>query len=298
MKNIYSPLVHNNYAFEIEVFDSQQIISKYKNLGLNVSRFFNEDSFSLYECKKTGYRFFYPPTTIGDAKFYEELSKSRINYYSERWEHIESLKFLNPGDEVLEVGSGFGRFLTMMKAVGARSKGLELNSHAVNICKKQGLDVENVLIEDFSHFSKGFFDVICSFQVLEHVYEVQSFLEHQIKLIKPGGRLIIGVPNNNPFLFINDKYHTLNLPPHHAGLWNKKSLKSLEKIFPLKLEKLMVEPLECSYNDFIMQQKRNKNNRILKKIIGVAQKFSPSILRKVTCSFFSGRNILAVYKKV
>ena len=72
---------------------------------------------------------------------------------------------------------------------------------------------------------------------------MHDFIKDSLLALKPNGKLIIGVPNNNPFLFVNDKYHTLNLPPHHAGLWNKKSLKSLEQIFNIELVSLQYEPL-------------------------------------------------------
>ena len=75
------------------------------------------------------------------------------------------------------------------------------------------------------------FSFICSFQVLEHVYEVYGFLNSAIALLKNKGKLIIAVPNNNPYFLKHDKYHTLNLPPHHMGIWDERSLKFIGKLF-------------------------------------------------------------------
>ncbi|RME78985.1 MAG: hypothetical protein D6785_11565 [Planctomycetota bacterium] len=33
------------------------------------------------------------------------------------------------------------------------------------------------------------------------------------------------------------------MPPHHMGLWNKKALRYLENIFPIKLKGIFFEPL-------------------------------------------------------
>jgi hypothetical protein len=65
-----------------------------------------------------------------------------------------------------------------------------------------------------------------------------------LKALKKGGKLIIGVPNSNPFLYKYDKYHTLNLPPHHMGLWNKFSLANLANYFPMSVDNIIVEALQ------------------------------------------------------
>jgi 2-polyprenyl-3-methyl-5-hydroxy-6-metoxy-1,4-benzoquinol methylase len=68
------------------------------------------------------------------------------------------------------------------------------------------------------------YDAVCLFQVLEHMHDISGFFKHVRAFIKPQGKLIISVPNNNPYLYVNDKLHTLNLPPHHMGLWTGSSL--------------------------------------------------------------------------
>ena len=73
------------------------------------------------------------------------------------------------------------------------------------------------------------------FQVLEHIYDVKEFLEHALQVLKKGGKLVIGVPNNEPYFLGYDKYCTLNLPPHHMGLWNIKVFEKFAPIFGLKI---------------------------------------------------------------
>ena len=81
-------------------------------------------------------------------------------------------------------------------------------------------------------------------------------------------------------MFINDKYHTLNLPPHHAGLWNKNSLKSLGKIFPLELEVLEFEPLEESYDQFINHLLSKKQKFYLRKPLSIISKIISEIIKE------------------
>ncbi|MDG1731298.1 MAG: class I SAM-dependent methyltransferase [Algibacter sp.] len=294
---INSPLFCNGGETKlVETFNTSEIIADYKNMNIDVQRFFKEDSILLYECVRTGYRFYYPFSTIGDAKFYDDLSKDRNNYYSHRWEHKIALNYINKSDSVLEIGSGFGVFLNLLKQKKIKAKGLELNPHAVKQCKSQGLDVKEALIQQEALQLKNAYSIICYFQVLEHITEVHDFIKSSLDTLKKDGKLIIGVPNNNPYLFINDKYHTLNLPPHHAGLWNKKSLKSLETIFPLKLEEITFEPLVKTYSYFLNFQ-INNSNVLVKIILKTLNKLIPRILKKVLCKFIKGRNVLVVFKK-
>lgn len=297
-KEIISPVTLTGEVNKIEDFDVKQIIKSYSNIGIDVSKYFKSlEVVSLYECVRTGYRFYYPFEVIGDDNFYEDLSKNRPNYYSSRWEHKRALCFLKKSDSVLEIGSGFGAFAEFLKSNSINNLvGLELNPLAVKKCNELGFNVKQVLIQDeaLNHFET--YDAVCYFQVLEHITDVRSFIQSSLDSLKKGGRLIIGVPNNNPYLFINDKWHTLNLPPHHAGLWNKKSLKALENIFSISLENIEFEPLENTYDYFIKVQLEN-STFFKRSIIKIFNKFTPRLFKKFCCSFVKGRNIFVVFVK-
>lgn len=103
--------------------------------------------------------------------------------------------------------------------------------------------------------------MVCSFQVLEHIADVKSFIESSLKALKKGGRLVVAVPNNDVLFF---KYRNLrfqnnhylktlllNLPPHHMGLWNPRSIVNLASIYNLKLEALFKEPLNHHRKELI-----------------------------------------------
>ncbi len=297
-KVLHSPLYIDGVVDRIEGFDTVQICDAYKLMGMDVSRLFEGIKMvDLYECRQTGYRFYYPFSTIGDAAFYKELSIKRKNYYSTRWEHLKILPTLNENETVLEIGSGFGAFLNLLKSNGINAEGIEFNPEALTVCEKQGLSIHNELIDAFASKYPEKYDVVCYFQVLEHITQVHDFIKNSLLALKPDGKLIIGVPNNNPFLFVNDKYHTLNLPPHHAGLWNMKSLKSLEQIFNIEMVSLQYEPLEKTYSDFLKIYIKN-SNPIYSNFLNIVNRVAPKILRKVLCQCINGRNILVVFRKL
>ena len=173
VENIVSPLTQSTNLDIIDFFEVEKIINLYKKeINIDVSRYFDKlDKISLVRCNDTGYLFYYPFSVIGDDLFYEELSTVRTNYYSERWEHNEALKFLKKEDKILEIGSGFGTFMELLQKNGIFDvKGLELNLNAVKKCKGKELNVENNLIENEALTSIGYYDSVCYFQVLEHIF--------------------------------------------------------------------------------------------------------------------------------
>lgn len=296
-KNSINPLSKSSSVVKVDAFNVEHVISAYKQMDINVSRFFYDlKTIDLYECTDTSYRFYYPFSAIGDAEFYEDLSLTRKNYYKTRWEHLEILNKIQTNETVLEIGSGFGAFLSLLKSKKIEAEGIELNPEAVSQCKAKDLKVNNILIDAFAKKSTKQFDIVCFFQVLEHITDVHDFIESSLLTLKPNGKLVIGVPNNNPYLFVNDKYHTLNLPPHHAGLWNKKTLKSLEKIFPVKLENVMYEPLENVYSQFLNVYIKNSSN-FYANVLEVLNRVMPKLLKWILCKSINGRNILVVFRK-
>jgi len=299
--DIKSPITKSDNVSVLQLISSKKIIDLYNSeIGIDVSAFFKGcDEIKILKCKDTGYRFYYPETISGDKDFYEDLQKAKgeTNYYSlRRWEYDMALMHLTHGNKVLDIGCGSGNFLEKVKEITPHVMGLEFNNMAIEKCKSKDLIVYDIGLEKFSQLSENrhSFDVVCAFQVLEHIYDVNLFLNSCINLLKPGGKLIIGVPNNNPYLYKFDLFHTLNLPPHHMGIWNKKSLKRLQEHFPIAVEKILVEPnvnFEYWLNIQVKKWIRLENiSKFLKRI---------KLYRVI--SFFKiateGRNLLVVFIK-
>lgn len=237
-----SPITNKNNTELSATFKREDVIELYRQqLSIDVSRFFNNDPvFYLYKCIETGYRFYYPTTLAGDGLFYEALQKKLGEGYYHEWKFENQVAFdeVRAGDKVLDIGCGIGNFLTKVSTITNEVVGLELNENAVNICKSKGLKVYRELIQDHATNHHEFYDVVTMFQVLEHIPDVKEFINATLKVLKSGGRLVIGVPNNEPYFLAYDKYCTLNLPPHHMGLWNKEVFEKFAEIFNLKILKV------------------------------------------------------------
>lgn len=297
---IKSPITHSDNTVEIYEFDNNKLKSGYGELGIDISRFVDYKIIQLIECQDTGYRFYYPNDIFGDGPFYEELQTKLPWYYKEgKFEHEQALKNITESAKVLEIGSGSGHFLELCKQKNINATGLELNEKAIRESEQKAIQVYKSTIQEFAINQQSEFDVVCFFQVLEHIYDVKSFLNAAINCLKPGGKLIIAVPNNNPFIFRYDVYHTLNLPPHHAGLWNKGVFEKLPKYFPLKLEQVHIEPM-TEYKTWFLVQKEHfrKDNKLKWFLLTLIPRPVYKTVLKLFRSRIEGRNIFVVYTKL
>jgi len=298
---INSPVTYSNNVSKVDTLKVEDIIEVYKGFSnLSIQKYFSGiQRVDIYKCLDTGYRFFYPFSISGDREFYAFLEKS-MNYYEDwRWEHRIIYRKIALRRKVLEIGCGNGDFIYKLKKEKiADCVGLEFNHSAIKIARDKGLSVINETIEQHALKNSSRYDFVCSFQVFEHISDVKSHLESSIACLKEKGLLVIGVPNNNPYLFQHDKYHALNLPPHHMGLWDKESLRNLEKFFPIKLESILVEPLyDTDYFWDVMLKYFKKNNRIAYFITSIISKYFKKLRNRFSRKIYEGRNILAIYSK-
>ena len=163
-------------------------------------------------------------------------------YMPQKWEHKIALQDIKESEKILEIGSGFGNFIRMVtKEKGNVIEGIEINESAVLKSQQRGLPVKLIDLLKIAQEFPGHYDAVCSFQVLEHVSNPREFLENMCKLLKPGGKLLLGLPNADSFL--KYQFNILDMPPHHMTRWSPSTLKILPNLFPIQLDHIKFEPL-------------------------------------------------------
>jgi len=236
------------------VIDFATVVKGYKKLFNVEIKSSAVNEIYMYECSQCHLTFFQPSIT-GDESFYSELAKNSWYHMKNKWEFEQALEDISPHDRVLEIGCGTGNFLKKLKDRGIEQVvGIDINEDALKEAKRKGIEVYKTTIEELVERENQSFDVVCSFQVLEHVPNPRSFLEASIDLLKPGGKLIIGIPNSEGFLK-EIRFNLLDMPPHHLTRWNMKTILYLEKILPLRVERYSFEPIAKYHMAWYAQNK-------------------------------------------
>jgi 2-polyprenyl-3-methyl-5-hydroxy-6-metoxy-1,4-benzoquinol methylase len=218
-REVFCPLTGSNNIELIEHIDANDIVRLYRfKRGIDLSNEFNSDHLSLFRNLENGFCFFMPFKS-GSDRFYSDLT-SNPKYIPDKPEYAFAGRHIRPGMSVLDVGCGWGHFRKHVP--GSRFTGIELSPHAIEKCRQQGIDVKNMTVQEMAKGGKKF-DAGVSFQVLEHGEDPRSFFASCATCVRPGGLLIISVPNGEGYKFLLENDY-LNLPPHHISWWTKDSL--------------------------------------------------------------------------
>ena len=102
----------------------------------------------------------------------------------------------------LEIGSGTGSFLWLLKNRGHKVFGIEPDSNFSKSAKERyGIDVKPVLLEEFE--TNRLFDFVATFHVIEHIVNPNDFIKNINSRMKSGGLLYIECPTIDD-IYTND----------------------------------------------------------------------------------------------
>jgi len=227
------PLCGVNEVEILEQINVKDIERTYKlQFGISIRALFNRvDQMFFTLCRHCDLRFFFP-SVAGTEMFYQQLQKFPWYYLDNKEEYEQAARFIKESDNVLEIGCGKGSFAKRIAT--DKYTGLEFSEHAIEMSKREGIHVENEPIHQHAKNHQAEYEVVCLFQVLEHIASVYDFLENTIKCLKPGGLLIISVPSASSFVSMAVN-NALNVPPHHVTWWSDKCLHSVSNLFGLEL---------------------------------------------------------------
>jgi 2-polyprenyl-3-methyl-5-hydroxy-6-metoxy-1,4-benzoquinol methylase len=103
-----------------------------------------------------------------------------------------------PQGQLLDLGTGDGRFLRTCRDLGYEIVGTEVSEAGASYARRNGFEVKMGQITDIE-LSRGSFDVVTIWHVLEHLPEPGAVLRKVHSLLRAGGILVVAVPNEENF---------------------------------------------------------------------------------------------------
>jgi len=103
--------------------------------------------------------------------------------------------------KVLDVASGLGYGTDYLRAVGSVVTGLEIDAESVRHSRMQYPESEFVCgnAEELPVHWGGAFDVVVSFETIEHLPHPERFLDGVFRCLRPGGLFVCSTPNKDLF---------------------------------------------------------------------------------------------------
>lgn len=117
---------------------------------------------------------------------------------------------------ILEDGAGVGQYLARLSPDAAFAAGLEIDFERAEEARAAGLRILTGAGEHLP-FPDGHFDLVLSHEVLEHVEDDRAAAAEIARVLRPGGRLALFVPNRGyPFethgVYWRGRYRFGNIP--------------------------------------------------------------------------------------
>ncbi len=201
----------------------------------------------------------------GKFKPLHKFNPARIAYLREK---IEQKFALNSDLKILDIGCGGGLIAEPFARIGANVTAIDASEKNIAVAKihaeKSGLTInyQNCTAEALAAENKKF-NVVFALEVIEHVADVEGFVESCSKLVKPGGLLFIATINRTVKSLALAKIaaeYILRWVPAGTHDWDKFLKPSEINLFAEKSHLELQEICGFSYNIFNDSWKRNSSD--------------------------------------
>lgn len=169
---------------------------------------------------------FFHPAPEGGAGFYGPFY-AKVGVFEaynfqgmERSDYAAGARWVKPGDKVLDVGCGGANFAALVP----QADYLGLDPHAPQ--RPGGPPVCKDSLAGHAARRPDSYDVVCAFQVIEHVEDPLGMARDMVRCLRPGGLLVLAMPHVGAemSLLVNN---LINLPPHHLSWWTPEAGQAL-----------------------------------------------------------------------
>ncbi len=140
---------------------------------------------------------------------------------------------------ILDVGCGRGWFLDEARKRGWEVHGTEFSTTAVELCRAKGIAMQQGVLDPAGYPAEGF-DVITSFEVLEHINDPHDEMARIVPLLRRGGLFYCTTPNFDSVMryYLKAEYNIIGYP-EHLSYYTKRTLTRMVEQHGLELRRFM-----------------------------------------------------------
>ena len=139
-------------------------------------------------------------------------------------------KYIHKTGSILNIGAAGGASTTWLSSLGNVTS-LESDSFFIDHLKEQNIDVANASVTAMP-YDENCFDIVCAFDVIEHVEDDLDAMNEIRRVCKPGGIICVTVP---AFKMLWSTHDIVN---GHIRRYTKKTLLALGRSSGLKCEEI------------------------------------------------------------
>lgn len=233
--------------------DRHQDEKRYLQIQSKIENIWGRKSCAFLVCTECSFGFAFP-FIAGDKDLYSLIYDHLEAYPKWKWEYQLTYNALEsiighenlPDTKFLEIGAGNGAFIrkiapdmikknnvicTEYSAAGQ----VELENYGIKCLAK---DIRDDFFLDFP----GYFEVVCVFQVLEHLDNLKEFFNRIDLITKEHADIFIAVPNDQMRKFYDSLSCYLDVPPVHLTRWNIKSFDHIAQNYGWVIKDYQTEP--------------------------------------------------------
>jgi ubiquinone/menaquinone biosynthesis C-methylase UbiE len=210
-----------------------------------------------------------------------QLDTIKSPWWGEHLNRYEEAVKLFPSNNLkildLACGSGFGT--NYLARLGNTVTGGDISEETIRACKKKYLD-NNITFEKVDGtrlpYQSNYFDVVISFETIEHTTQYQIMLDEFKRVVKKEGLIILSTPNfmiNSPSGKVTNPYHTQEwvyeeldeilkktfsssviLGQSYARYTNKHAINyKIAKVIESVFYKRVIRKLPLAFQDFVLK---------------------------------------------
>lgn len=158
--------------------------------------------------------------------FHEYNLKAMRNKKSHFYKRLKIIQKFKKFGSLLEIGCAHGYFLSFLKSSGYYVEGCELNPDACENAYDRSITIYNKPVEKIQ-FTKNY-DVICAFDVIEHIADISNFIDSTKHLLTTSGIMFFSTPNFEEyylFQLLKKKWIGLYSSLDHVNFFTPKIIK-------------------------------------------------------------------------